>query len=688
MKKYYIIVLSNLVCFILNAQGTWTKKSSFPDTIRAMAVGFSIGCKGYICTGYDYCMNSYNDLCEWDAATNTWTRKANIGGSKRYAAVGFSIGTKAYVGTGFNGVKDFWEWDQPTNTWTQKADFGGGNRYFAVGFSIGTKGYVGTGTSSFPTTYYNDFWEYDPIANSWIQKADFGGSPRKGAVGFSIGTKGYIGTGNDGSGPKTDFWEWNQASNTWAAKTNFPGTARNYAVGFSIGTNGYIGTGENASSNPMKDIWSWNQITNLWMRKSDLVGIQRENAVGFSIGNKGYITTGASPVYLDDLWEFDDTSFIALSSGSSTICSGENVSLTATQGDTYLWSTGETTVTISVTPTTSTTYSLVVFSSSDCFPASDTSIITITTVSPPVLDISGNNTICMGQSTMLTASGTGNNYLWSTGATNMYISVSPSSTTTYSLTASIGSCSRSTFSTITVHALPSPAITGTTSLCIGDTATLTASGGINYLWNKGATTSVIKPTPTATTAYSVKVTDANGCSATVSTTVTVFDLPAITYYGNNMICLGQTTTIQGYAMGTVTYSWNTGATTASISVSPSTTTTYTVTAKDANGCRNSLAITVTVNGCTGISTDEDFDHSLIIYPNPSGEQLFVQCMTHNVPCTIQNIEVYNIYGKNVYSQQNANSAFIPLYLNFQDGIYFLQVKTAEGMLTKKIVIQK
>jgi len=79
--------------------------------------------------------------------TDEWTRKADFGGTARDSAVGFSIGTKGYIGTGYGGgyTKDFYEYDPSTNNWTRKADFGGTARYFAVGFSIGTKGYIGTG---------------------------------------------------------------------------------------------------------------------------------------------------------------------------------------------------------------------------------------------------------------------------------------------------------------------------------------------------------------------------------------------------------------------------------------------------------------------------------------------------------------------------------------------------------------
>src|SRR5713101_5953478 len=124
-------------------------------------------------------------------AQDTWTQKADFGGAARFGAVGFSIGSKGYIGTGYDGAyrKDFWEYDPGTNAWSQKADCCPPAREGAVGFSIGDKGYVGTG--SFSHGFKKDFWEYDPATNAWTQKADFGGTAREGAVGFSIGSKGY-----------------------------------------------------------------------------------------------------------------------------------------------------------------------------------------------------------------------------------------------------------------------------------------------------------------------------------------------------------------------------------------------------------------------------------------------------------------------------------------------------------------
>ncbi len=243
---------------------TWAQKANFPGTARRFAVGFSIGTKGYIGTGFQSNSPFYNqDLWEWDGdiaspTYNQWIQKTNLPGPIRAYAVGFSIGTKGYIGTGYNNLsmgttlKDFWEWDGDIasatyNQWSQKTDYPGGLRYGATGFSIGTKGYIGLGTDG---SFHQDFWEWDQATGNWASRASFGGTPRVDAIGFSIGTKGYIGTGFDNTNAlKNDFWEWDPSvsppSGAWTAKTNFSGAGRETAVGFSIGTCGYIGTGVN-----------------------------------------------------------------------------------------------------------------------------------------------------------------------------------------------------------------------------------------------------------------------------------------------------------------------------------------------------------------------------------------------------------------------------------------------------------
>ena len=151
------------------------------------------------------CGGSCPDLC------NSWIQKASFDIQGRDGAVGFSIGSKGYIGTGYQDVtpysKDFWEYDPSTDIWLQKSDFGGGARTQSVGFSIGNKGYIVTGDDGVNPSP-KDFWEYDPNSNSWVQKTNFGGRARRESAGFSIGNKGYISTGVDGTILLQDLWEY------------------------------------------------------------------------------------------------------------------------------------------------------------------------------------------------------------------------------------------------------------------------------------------------------------------------------------------------------------------------------------------------------------------------------------------------------------------------------------------------
>ena len=288
----------------------WTQKANFAGTTRNQAVGFSIGDKGYIGTGYDGSQH-LKDFWEYDPSSDTWTQKADFEGTPRRLATGFSIGSKGYIGTGLNSsgqvqfLIDFWEYDPISNVWTRKADVAGGARYGAFGFSIGNRGYVGMGIVNYAAL--TDFWEYDPDLDTWIQKANFGGTWHVFTVGFSIGSKGYVGTGQGTEGNRLftkDFWEYDPTLNTWTQKADFGGTTRENAVGFSIGNKGYIGTGqEHATWASAKDFWEYDPALNTWTQRPDFGGTARSGAVGFSIGSKGYIGTAGGGT--NDFWEYD-----------------------------------------------------------------------------------------------------------------------------------------------------------------------------------------------------------------------------------------------------------------------------------------------------------------------------------------------------------------------------------------------
>ena len=294
--------------------GNWVELSDFDGVPRTDAVGFAIGSKGYLGTGYDG-ENRLNDFWEYDVARNTWTQKADFPGVPRNGAIGFGTDAKGYIGTGFDGknrLGDFYEFDPAANTWTKKADFAGSPRYGAVAMSINNKGYVGTG---YDVNFLKDIWEYSPATDAWTQKTSIGGSKRRDAACFVIGGKGYIVTGIDNGEYLSDFWEYDPGTDLWTKKRSIIDLSTEAydddyltitgigKVGFSVNGKGYLATGGKTTG---VETWEYTPSTDLWKQKTSFEGTIRQDAVGFAIANRGYITTGKnSSYYFDDIWAFD-----------------------------------------------------------------------------------------------------------------------------------------------------------------------------------------------------------------------------------------------------------------------------------------------------------------------------------------------------------------------------------------------
>ncbi len=78
------------------------------------------------------------------------------------------------------------------------------------------------------------------------------------------------------------------------------------------------------------------------------------------------------------------------------------------------------------------------------------STFTITSKPLPIINIVGNNTICLGATVTLTANGA-NTYTWNTSATGATITPSPTVTTNYTVTGSVGTCTSSATATVTIQ---------------------------------------------------------------------------------------------------------------------------------------------------------------------------------------------------------------------------------------------
>ncbi|MES2764037.1 MAG: T9SS type A sorting domain-containing protein [Bacteroidota bacterium] len=303
-------------------------------------------------------------------------------------------------------------------------------------------------------------------------------------------------------------------------------------------------------------------------------------------------------LYLDNINISYTTAALPIASFTSTSvkCAGNSITFSDQSSNspaTWAWSfpggspSSSTSQNPSITYTNSGTYT-VTLQSANANGTSTAVSQTITVNAKPSVAVNS-ATVCSGISANLSASGA-TTYSWNTGASTTSISVTPTVSTNYTVTGTntVG-CTDTRTTSVTVKATPTVAVSNAT-ICSGTSANLTASGASTYSWSTGAGTASISVTPTTTTTYTVAGTNTLNCSNTKTVSVTVKTTPTVAVT-NATICSGNAITLT--ASGATTYSWSTGATTASVSVTPSVATNYTVTGTTV-GCVNTKTVSVTV----------------------------------------------------------------------------------------------
>jgi gliding motility-associated-like protein len=299
----------------------------------------------------------------------------------------------------------------------------------------------------------------------------------------------------------------------------------------------------------------------------------------------------------------------------AVVCAGQNVNLSASGGTSYSWtgpngfsSTLQNPTLNNVSAANAGTYTVTVTGANGC---QNTAQTTVTVNSLPSGTVSNNGPVCTGSTLNLTASG-GVSYSWTgpNGFSSTLQNPSISSVTlanggVYSVTIT-GSNGCSITLTTNAQVVTNPGVSisanPSSSICIGQSVTLTATSGSGYSWSTGQSTNPITVSPTVNTSYTVTVTNPGGCvgTANASINITVNSLPNASANSNSPVCEGQTLNLN--AGGGSTYSW-TGPnsyssnqqnnTISNVTVAASGN--YIVTVTDANGCQNTANVNVTIN---------------------------------------------------------------------------------------------
>ena len=343
---------------------------------------------------------------------------------------------------------------------------------------------------------------------------------------------------------------------------------------------------------------------------ADTVGLSA-GMYNFSVTDSNGCVANSGPYTLTStVLPVIDTTGMSINDENCGMSDGAITGISVTGGiQTYLWN-GIASTSQDLINGAAGTYTIAVIDTFGC--VDSVGPITLSGTPPISIVVNGVNTLCEGQSTMLSASGA-TSYNWNPGGAGASISVSPTTTTTYQVIGASGPCLDTVTHVITVDTLPLATISGDTSICVGEVANLTASGGTGYVWTTTDVTNSISISPTSSSVYGVIV--SNGCgNDTTSVNVTVNSNPAANAGSDETIILGNAVNLNG--SGGILYSWSPSVglsctNCSAPSASPTSTTTYILTVEDANGCIDYDSLTVFV------------EEQLIIYiPNvfsPNGD---------------------------------------------------------------------
>lgn len=201
-----------------------------------------------------------------------------------------------------------------------------------------------------------------------------------------------------------------------------------------------------------------------------------------------------------------------------------------------------------------------------------------------------------------------------------------------------------------------------TAVCAGQSVTLNATGGDNFVWSPSQdvlfpTSPTTLATPSMTTVFSVTIIDSVGCRDDKTTTVTINPIPVVDAGPDENIFIGQSVTLNG--IGGPGWSWSPGEslsdpTIANPTATPVWTTTYTLDVLDPNGCRSMDTMTVFVESLDDIYVPTAFS------PNNDG----VNDLYYPVPKGIVDLvefKIYNRWGQQVFHTND--------FANAWDGIH-------------------
>jgi hypothetical protein len=367
---------------------------------------------------------------------------------------------------------------------------------------------------------------------------------------------------------------------------------------------------------------------------------------------------------------------------TSTICSNNSQTITASGASSYSWSTGAATPSINVAPLIYTAYtctgSAIVGTVGACEALSNAVVyVNITpTISCP------NGAICPTPGSFTLVPTGAASYTYS-GGSNV---VSPGVTTQYTITGTSGAgcpAANTVVTTVSVSNSPAVSIAGPTMICMGDAVYLVGQGAITYSWDTGSNSASIIASPTSITSYTC-IGGFGTCTAQAVTQLSVSNNPTLSAQSiPSIVCIGNTATLN--AFGASTYSWSTGAVGLTATVAPTANTDYTLVGAINGICSQTIVVTQSVISCIGMAEITSGNVVFSIYPNPNNGSFNVSISEFTNKTTVQ---LYNAIGQAIFSEEVKASLTNVNLKQLPKGIYFIQLKEADKVIkTSRIIVE-
>lgn len=280
----------------------------------------------------------------------------------------------------------------------------------------------------------------------------------------------------------------------------------------------------------------------------------------------------------------------------------------------------------------------------------------VVNIVPANVNIGSDTSICLGQSLLINAGVGYTAYYWNDDFSNpvrQSISVNVAGKYWVAVKNQYGCIARDTLELLSLYPLPVAKAGTDTTICIGASIQLLASGGISYQWVSGPAQSVMQVSPVATASYTVVVYDAHQCSSSDEVTVFISNAVQQAIFENKEVeyCFEEGPFIIGASWGK-SFLWsNTGDTTQSIAISQGGS--YAVTVYDHYNCPVSGSIEVKEHCEPRIFLPKAFS------PNGDGEndelEIFGKYFTDF------EITIFNRWGEIIFISTDKNKRWDGMY---------------------------